>query len=71
MAQNSCCLSIEMLAQRVKVLKKELNDLESEIHRVIGSQANQIRELESLVNPYSDSGTAVCNFYQEDSETYG
>jgi hypothetical protein len=71
MAQNSVCFSTEMLAQRVQALKRELNDLETLIHQVIISQADQIKELESLVNPYSDSGTAVCNFYQEDSEMYG
>jgi hypothetical protein len=47
-------------------LKAELHAIEMTVHNHLIPQADRISELENLTNPYSGSGQAICNHYEED-----
>jgi hypothetical protein len=47
-------------------LKADLYAIEIAVHGYLIPQADRISELENLVNPYSSSGQAICNYYKED-----
>jgi hypothetical protein len=44
-------------------LTQRLHELESLVHSLLSSQADRISELESHSDPYSQSGQAICNYY--------
>lgn len=48
--------------------KYRLEELEAELdylRNLVQTQANEIAELQSLVDPYSDDGRAVCNSFSQ------
>lgn len=62
MNNSSRWLDTETLIQELKYLKLRIKELEHQIYFAIDDRDNKIGELESLVNPYSDSGEAICNY---------
>lgn len=62
MNNSSRWIDIETLIQEIEYLKTRIKKLEHEIYFAIDDRDNRIIELESLVNPYSDSGDAICNY---------
>ncbi|MGF1603412.1 MAG: hypothetical protein ACFCU8_15590 [Thermosynechococcaceae cyanobacterium] len=58
----------QMLLERLKYLRQEMEALEVLICQVLSDHADTVTELESLVDPYSDSGAPICNTYREYGE---
>lgn len=61
MSNHSRWIDIETLIQEIEFLKTKIKELEHQIYFAIDDRDNRIIELESLANPYSDSGEAICN----------
>jgi len=62
MSKYSRWIDTETLIQEVEYLKEKIKDIEHQIYFAIDKFDNRIIELESLANPYSDSGEAICNY---------
>jgi hypothetical protein len=57
--------SIDGIVREIAQMKDRLIELETSIHITLNFQADKITELESLVNPFSSEGTAICNINVE------
>lgn len=53
------------LMKKIDAIKHQIHQLEREVHQVVVYQIDRIYELESLVNPYSDSGYCISDTYEE------
>jgi hypothetical protein len=47
-------------------LEARLHELRMTVHNLLIPQADRISELESMADPYSRSGQAICNYYAEE-----
>jgi hypothetical protein len=47
-----------------------VQELKMTVHELLIPQADRISELENMVNPFSDSGEAICNWSMEDDYEY-
>jgi hypothetical protein len=52
--------------EQMQTIQADLNRLEDLIYQVVVSQADKIEELESLVDPYCNSGNSICNSHWEE-----
>lgn len=62
MNNHSRWIDIETLIQEIEFLKARIRQLEHQIYFAIDDRDNRIIELESLANPYSNCGEAICNY---------
>lgn len=53
------------LMKEINAIKHKLQQLEREVHQVVVYQIDRIQELESLANPYSDSGHFIGDTCEE------
>ncbi len=60
--------TLSEIMEKISYLKAEISKLESVVSGVVLKQAEKISELESWVDPYSDSGEAICNFWNTNRE---
>lgn len=49
-------------------IKYQLQELEMTVHHTLAFQSDKIAELESLANPFTDEGQAICNTRRENYE---
>jgi TolA-binding protein len=52
---------LRALQSRAEALQQDISDIESLVSQIVTTQENQICEMQSLVNPYSNYGEAICN----------
>ncbi len=57
---------VHTVLAKIANLEASLDELKATVHNVLIPQADRIFELESMANPYSASGQAICDFYVED-----
>jgi hypothetical protein len=51
-------------------IEARVQELKMTVHELLIPQSDRILELESMVNPFSDSGEAICNWSMEDDYEY-
>ena len=49
-------------------IKFQLKELEMTVHKTLAFQSDKISELESLANPFTAEGQAICNTRRENYE---
>jgi hypothetical protein len=57
--------TIATVFARIESIEISLRDLKSSLSSFINYQSDRIGELESRVDPYSTSGQAICNYYED------
>jgi hypothetical protein len=57
---------VHKVLAKITSLEASLDELKTTVHNVLIPQADRIFELESMANPYSTSGQAICDSYGED-----
>ena len=55
---------VDEIIQRLSSLKAEVGELDAIISSVVLRQAEKISEIESWVDPFSNGGDAICNFFE-------
>ena len=60
--------TLSEIMEKISYLKAEISKLESVVSGVVLSQSDKISDLESRVDPYSNSGEAICNFWNTNWE---
>lgn len=57
---------VPYLLTSITDLEDRLHELKMAVYNVLIPQADRIAELESMADPYSRSGNAICNYYAEE-----
>lgn len=57
-------IPMDEIILKLSYLKAEVSELDAVISSVVLRQAEKISELESWVDPFSNGGYAVCNFFE-------
>jgi hypothetical protein len=61
-------ISFETLIQEIEFLKMKISYLATQIYFANDDRDNKIQDLESMANPYFDSGSPICTADQEGKE---
>jgi hypothetical protein len=65
---KSCNTSVAQMLCMIDDIKYQLQELEMTVHNTLAFQSDKISELESLANPFTDEGQAICNTRRENYE---
>jgi hypothetical protein len=67
---DSIVNSRRSLLARLNRIENRVDELEIATHNHLIPQDDKIFELENMVNPYSSSGQAICNYFMEDDDEH-
>ena len=60
--------SVAKIIDRIDWIKNHLQELEMTVSNTLIFQSDKIIDLESLIDPFSSNGQAICNVGREDYE---
>lgn len=63
-----CNTSVTEIISTIDRIKNQLQELEMTVNNTLIFQSDKIIDLESLIDPFSSDGQAICNIGREDYE---